>query len=85
MEFGIKNKGNLIASKDHQVVNAYANGWFVPVDEVFNKQDKPVEFDIVLEFYPQRLYEAGMIISGIAFVIMIIYLLIYGLKKVVKR
>ena len=85
LEFGVKNKGNLIAIKDHQVVNAYANGWFVPVDEVFSGSDKPVEFDMVLEFYPQRLYEAGMIISSIVFMIMTIYLLVYGLKKLIKR
>jgi len=85
LEFGVKNKGNLITIKDHQVVNAYANGWFVPVNEVFANQQKPVEFRIVMEFYPQRLYEGGMIISSIAFVIMLVCLLVCGLKKVIKR
>ena len=85
LEFGAKNKGNFILIEDHQVVNAYANGWFVPVDKVFADEEKPVEFRIVMEFYPQRLYEAGMIISGIAFMIMTIYLLVYGLKKLIKR
>ena len=85
LEFGAKNKGNLILIEGHQVVNAYANGWFVPVDEIFAQDGKPVEFRVVMEFYPQRFYEAGMIISGIAFMIMIIYLLVYGLKKLIKR
>jgi len=85
LEFAAKNKGNLILIEDHRVVNAYANGWFVPVDEVYAGEKKPVEFRMVMEFYPQRLYEAGMIISSIAFMIMTIYLLVYGLKKLNKR
>jgi hypothetical protein len=85
LEFAAKSKDKLILIKDHQVVNAYANGWFVPVDEIFNSPEEPVEFNIILEFYPQRLYEAGMIISGVAFVVMALILLIYGLKKLIKK
>jgi hypothetical protein len=85
LEFAAKSKDKLTLIKGHQVVNAYANGWFVPVDDIFKSKDKPVEFDMVLEFYPQRLYEAGMIISSVAFAVMALILLIYGLKKLIKR
>jgi hypothetical protein len=85
LEFAYKNKGNLIPITEHEVINAYANGWFVPVDEVFENEDIPEEFRIVLEFYPQRLYEAGMIISGLAFAVMVLILIIYGIKRLKNK
>jgi hypothetical protein len=38
----------------HDLVNGFANSWYV---------DKPGSYDIVLEFAPQRLYEAGVVVT----------------------
>ncbi|WP_176229675.1 hypothetical protein [Candidatus Hakubella thermalkaliphila] len=44
-----------IELKDHYLVNAYANGWYVP---------QTGQYKITLEFVPQRLFEIGVLISG---------------------
>ena len=61
---------NRIEIKDHFVVNGYANGWIVPVEQFrvsgseFRVQDNNWEnFEIVLEYKPQRLFEVGLLIS----------------------
>jgi hypothetical protein len=85
LEFAYKNRDNLILITEHDVINAYANGWFVPADKVLESTDSPYEFRIVLEFCPQRLYEAGMIISGLAFAVMVLILIIYGIKRLKNK
>jgi hypothetical protein len=79
LQFALNAKGKLIPLKEHRVVNAFANGWFVPVSEIF-KGNKPFKFRIVMEFYPQRLYEIGIILSSIFFVLMLIWAMV-GLTK----
>ncbi len=68
-----KDRGNRIEIKDHFVVNGYANGWIVPVkqDSGFQMPDSGIkgknigeDFQIVLEFKPQRLFEIGLIVSA---------------------
>ncbi|HDZ00220.1 MAG TPA: hypothetical protein ENH52_01975 [Nitrospirae bacterium] len=54
-----KDRGNRLELKEHFVVNGYANGWIVPIKQ------KSEDFQIVLEFVPQRLFEAGLIVSAI--------------------
>lgn len=85
LEFAMAAKDKLIPLQQHKIVNAYANGWFVPVAEIFKGSDKPVNFRIVMEFYPQRFYEVGMLISGFSFAIILLYLVVYGLKKVIRK
>ena len=52
---------------DHYLVNAYANGWYVP---------KTGNYTIVLEYTPQRLFEIGAIISGITLLVCAGYLVV---------
>jgi len=66
-----KDRENRREVTDHFVVNGYANGWIVPVEQFrvsgseFRVQDKNWEdFQIVLEYKPQRLFEVGVILSG---------------------
>lgn len=51
-----KDRGDRAEIKDHFVVNGYANGWVVQ-----GQKDK--DFQIVIEYKPQRLFEAGVGIS----------------------
>lgn len=67
-----KDKGKRIEIKDHFVVNGYANGWIVPIEQMLEVRGQrlegekriPENFEIVLEFKPQRLFEVGVIISA---------------------
>jgi len=60
--------------KEHYLVNGYANGWWIPVSG-------PSRFQIILEFTPQRLFEIGVVVSGITFILCISYLVYSYLKK----
>jgi len=59
---------------EHYVVNGYANGWWVPVSD-------PSQFEIVLEFAPQRLFEIGVVVSGVTVILCISYLVHSYLKR----
>jgi hypothetical protein len=50
----LKERGRRTELTDHYLVNAYANGWYVP---------QTGQYRIVLEYWPQRLFEIGVIIS----------------------
>lgn len=80
----IKNRAKRIELKDHALVNGYANGWYVDTNTVL-VSESPVpggaqgvkqgkRFQIVLEFYPQRLFEIGLLISGLTLLGCISYL-----------
>ena len=56
----LTERGRRTEITDHYLVNAYANGWYVP---------KTGNYTIVLEYTPQRLFEIGAIISGITLLI----------------
>jgi len=69
-----EDKGSRVEIKKHFVVNGYANGWIVPIEKfkvqssklkVEDKEEDLKNFQIVLEFKPQRLFEIGLIISAI--------------------
>ena len=62
----LKDKGNRIEIKDHFVVNGFANGWMVQAGQKAKGEgQKEQNFEIVLEFKPQRLFELGLLISAI--------------------
>ncbi|MFH1855866.1 MAG: hypothetical protein ABH836_01385 [Candidatus Omnitrophota bacterium] len=70
--------------KEHRLVNIFANGWFVPVSEIFGA-DSPPKFKIIMEFYPQRLYEAGLLISALSFVLMVVGIITVLIVKSKKK
>lgn len=59
-----EDRGNRVEIKDHFVVNGYANGWIVPAGQFRVKGKNGEDFEIVLEYKPQRLFEMGLLISG---------------------
>lgn len=72
----IRDRGKRVELKDHMLVNGFANGWYVDTntvpgsgfqvpDQGQNGEEKAKRFQIVLEFQPQRLFEIGLLISGI--------------------
>lgn len=57
---------------NHELVNGYANSWYV---------QKKGSYDLVLEFAPQRSYEAGVLISIITPVVCFIFLAVFWLER----
>jgi hypothetical protein len=53
-----------VPEENHLLVNGYANSWWIdPQKDTNNKRD----FEVILEFWPQRLFYLGLIISGFTF------------------
>ncbi len=76
--------------KEHYLVNGYANGWWVPIEQFKIKneklkikdiENKPEEFEIILYFWPQSLFYLGLFISGATFVGCIGYLVGTGVRR----
>ena len=90
-----RDEGKRVELTEHQMVNGYANGWYVPVGqktEVRSQKKSEEEeekligdFQIVLEYKPQRLFEIGILISGITFVLCIGYLCCCGIRYIVTK
>lgn len=57
---------------DHFIINGFANGWVIPVED--NSRAEGEEFQILLEYKPQRLFEAGVLISSSVFLAGIVVL-----------
>ncbi len=57
----LKDRGERVEVLDHIVVNGYANGWIVDTGG-------DSDFQIVLEFSPQRLFEAGVLVSALVLI-----------------
>ena len=60
-------RGRRTELTEHYLVNGYANGWYVP---------ETGQYRIVLEFWPQRLFEIGMVISSVTFLACVCYLVV---------
>ncbi len=60
-----KDRDVRIEIKDHFEVNGFANGWMVQSGQKAKGEgQKEQDFEIVLEFKPQRLFEVGLLISA---------------------
>jgi len=70
------DKGARLEVKEHYLVNGYANGWYID-------HNKDQSFEIVIEYWPQRLFETMWFIFGIALIICFGYLGFYLIK--IKR
>jgi hypothetical protein len=55
----------------HWVANGYANSWWISLDGIkknggyVQNHDGSIDFELVLEFWPQRLFYVGLFISGL--------------------
>lgn len=68
-------------NKNHLVVNGYANSWLINTDILCSTQgsciknaDGSYDFEVVVEFWPQRLFYIGLAISGTTLIICLSYL-----------
>lgn len=65
-------KKYLISQDSHFLVNGYANGWYL---------DKPGTYYITLYYWPQLIFYAGFIISGLVFFICFVYMFLGIVRK----
>lgn len=76
------SKTDKIPDSDHFKLNDFLNAWYVDLDTFCKKEQKCVrnkdgsyDMEMVIEFWPQRWFYVGVVISGITFAACIIYLL----------
>lgn len=62
-----------IDKKNHLLVNGYANGWYI--------QPERKNFELILEYWPQRIYTSGLLISGLTVIFCATYLFYIRIKK----
>ena len=74
-------------NKNHLMVNGYANSWLIDTNKICSNSikctknsDGSYDFEVIVEFWPQRLYYLGLGISLLTLFGSTIYLL-YGFSK----
>lgn len=80
------------ASSDHFKVNLAMNGWYVDAAKLCQQPsachknaDGSYTIALVAEFAPQRLFYAGLVVSGLAFVVAIGYVVAPAVRRLWSR
>ncbi|MDZ4225269.1 MAG: hypothetical protein U1C49_00320 [Candidatus Andersenbacteria bacterium] len=81
-----------IANEHHYKLNSFLNGWYVDTNELCVRQnlcrqnaDGSYDMDMVIEFWPQRWFYLGLIISGATLVGCLGYLSYAGGRVIFKK
>jgi hypothetical protein len=71
----------------HFLVNTYANAWWVDLEQIKNQiskiknyKDNPdgsMDFELVIDFYPQRIFYLSLLVPGLTFIFFLGYLIYY--------
>ncbi|MDD4606953.1 MAG: hypothetical protein PHS07_01245 [Patescibacteria group bacterium] len=74
-------------SDEHFLINGYANAWWIDIDQLKSQNldfktnpDGSYDFQIILEFEPQKFFYIGLFVSGITLIGCIGYL-VYDFRK----
>ena len=70
-------KNREIATKNHRLVNGFANSWYITPED----SDGQDNYELVVEFWPQRLFYIGLGISFLTIISGLIYLVFLKLKR----
>jgi len=77
-----------LPKSSHILANGYANSWLLNTDKLcsvpnncIKNPDGSYDFEVVVEFWPQRLFYFGLFISGTTLLSCIGYLIFNSLKK----
>jgi len=80
-----------LEEENHLMANGYANSWWIDLKEICKNSDLCVknpdgsyDFELIVEFLPQRLFYIGLIVSSFTLLSLIGYL-IYDWKRIKKR
>lgn len=81
-----------LPEENHLMANGYVNSWIINSDEICKNNNSCVrnpdgsyDFELIVEFWPQRLFYAGVAVSGATLVLCLIYLgydFIRGRRKI---
>jgi len=71
-----KNGKHPIDQSNHLFINSYANAW---------KINKLGSYQLLLEFAPQQLFELGTKISILSFIVLILMLVAYCLRVIIRK
>ena len=85
--------GKPLSSKYHFVANGYANSWWINLNYIkklgprYYKVNKngTIDFEMIIDYWPQRLFYIGIIISGATVLLCVLYLIYDWKKKRVKK
>ena len=79
---------NAVNPKIHELVNGYANSWIIdPENMCFNNKqclmnpNGSYDMELVVEFYQQRVFYIGFVISFVVLLISLMYVVIYYFKR----
>jgi len=78
----------IVNESNHLIANGYANSWIINITEIcettpnkcIKNSDGSYDLELIIEFWPQRLFYLGLFISGTTFLCCIGYL-IYDWRK----
>ena len=66
-----------VADNRHFQVNGYANAWYISPTATNNEEN----YEIIVEFLPQRIFYIGLAISSLTFIFLILYLIYIYLRR----
>ena len=88
LDFARNDKVVQIPDENHLMVNGYANSWIIDPDEICKNQgfcikndDGTYDMELIVEFWPQRLFYIGLGISGMTLLSCLGYLVIDFVNK----
>ena len=78
-----------LPAKYHFIANGYSNSWWINLNYIkklgpqYYKVNKngTIDFELIIDYWPQRLFYIGIIISGTTVIIFILYLIYDAVKK----
>ena len=78
-----------VSQKEHFIINGYANSWLINSNDIcikkkvctYNK-DGTYNFDLIIEFFPQKYYYLGLFVTLGAWLVMIFYYLYLRVNNV---
>ncbi|MHB1703228.1 MAG: hypothetical protein ACYCS0_03280 [bacterium] len=78
-----------LPSKYHFIANGYANSWWININDIkklgpqYYKVNKngTIDFKLIIDYWPQRLFYIGIIISATTVVVFGLYLIYDGVKR----
>ncbi len=77
----MRTEGYNVSDKNHIIASAHANGWWIDPSELPDDiRNDAGEYEIVIEFWPQRYFYIGLVISGLTLLGCIGYL-VYDWRK----
>ncbi|OGZ67606.1 MAG: hypothetical protein A3D35_02450 [Candidatus Staskawiczbacteria bacterium RIFCSPHIGHO2_02_FULL_34_9] len=85
-------KVNKVSDDEHFKLDNFLNGWYIDINDLcidknlcIKNSDGSYDINLTVEFWPQRYFYLGVIISCLILITCIIYLLWVFLKKKIKK